>query len=109
MSAEAKKRISEGMKAAHGSGRLSLIGRKRLPHDARRIGTWLLNAVPQPSTNVYTELPTYSESPDVYNYYYDAPYGYGYPYGYAYPGYGFYPYYSAPFFGFGLPRWAWPL
>src|ERR1700751_5758392 len=30
-------------------------------------GTWLLNAVqPQQSTNIYTEAPTYSESPDVY-------------------------------------------
>src|SRR5262245_22393680 len=47
-------------------------------------GTWLLNAVPQQSTNAYTEPPTYSESPDVYNYYYDTPYGYGYPYGYPY-------------------------
>jgi hypothetical protein len=60
-------------------------------------GTWLLNAVqPQQSTNIYTEPPTYSESPDVYDYDYDTPYGYDYP------GYGFYPYYSAPFFGFGF-------
>ena len=60
--------------------------------------TWLLNATPPISANVYTEQPYYYPE-DVYGYY-----DYGYPYSDDYAPYGYIPYgyLGVPLFGFGF-------
>ena len=67
-------------------------------------GTWLLNAQPPQTAEVYQQPvyqqppPYYPPPPPVYNYYgYPDPYAYAYPYGY-YP----YGYYGGPLFAFGF-------
>src|SRR6516164_8724453 len=62
-------------------------------------GTWLMHALPQQTTTVYSQTPTYYDQTQYGSTaYYGYPYAYPY-YGYGYPGFGFY---GAPFFGFGF-------